>query len=493
MLLRKFIPALTCVLALSLGACDSTTDTNAAGPESGAPENTASEGDIQNEVGDSNASGSTPAEMMQSASGPIATKISENPTFETFLAAATSSGVIDLLANPDERHTVFLPTDAAFDALGDDTLTALMADPAALESLLRHHMIADQVIDIDQVELPSVLSPLSGRDLVLTNTGDTVAVNGVEITLGNIFATNGVIHVIDTVLMSEVTIPENSRDISLFDQLADDSNFSTLTSFLISAGLDTTLSNMDGNFTLFAPTNAAFDRLDPRTRNGLAVMPSFLQNLLQYHVIPDSEVNLEAAIASIGTPVTMANGESARFTLRGGELHINDARVSEANQQTGNGIIHTLDSVLFPPPANEVAPTLTILDVLTQNGNFDTLVQLLEASGLDAALADPEQNFTLFAPTDDAFIAQGPRVVNGLLLMPGLISNVLEQHLVEGQVLDQTDLFALVGTRLQMANGSRTNITEQSGLLLIDDAAIIQPDAIASNGVIHTISIVIQR
>ena len=492
MLLRNFIPAFICALALGLGGCNSSTVTSAGGIESGTPENTAPEGDIQNAGGDSNASGTTPLEMMQSASGPISTKLSENPTFETFLAAATSSGVIDLLANPEELHTVFLPNDAAFDALGDDALTALMADPTALESLLRHHIIADQVIDIDQVELPTVLSPLSGGDLVLTNTGDTVAVNGADVSLGNIFATNGVIHVIDTVLIPEANITDNSRDMSIFNQLANDSNFSTLTGFLISAGLDTTLSNMDGSFTLFAPTNAAFDRLDPRTRNGLAVMPAFLQNLLQYHVIPDSEVNLEAAIASIGTPVTMANGESARFTLRGGELHINDARVSVANQQTGNGIIHTIDSVLFPPPTNEIAPTLTILDVLTQNGNFNILVQLLEASGLDAALADPEQNFTLFAPTDDAFTAQGPRVVNGLLLMPGLISNVLEQHLVEDQVLDQTDLFALVGTRLQMANGSRTTITEQSGLLLIDDAAIIQPNASASNGVIHTISIVIQ-
>jgi len=122
-----------------------------------------------------------------------------NPDFSTLLAAVEAAGLTETL-NGYGPFTVFAPTNAAFAKIPADQLTALLNDPAKLKAVLLYHVVSGKVMAADVVTMTSATS-LEGSPLNIMVNGSTVMVNDATVTATDIAASNGVIHVIDTVLM----------------------------------------------------------------------------------------------------------------------------------------------------------------------------------------------------------------------------------------------------------------------------------------------------
>jgi transforming growth factor-beta-induced protein len=159
--------------------------------------------------------------------------------------------------------------------------------------------------------------------------------------------------------------------------------------------------------------------------------------------------------------------------------------------EASNGVIHVIDGVLLPPAMMPEAEELqTIAEIAAGDENFSTLVAALQAAGLVEVFAG-EGEFTVFAPTNDAFAALPEGTVEALLADPeGDLTNILLYHVVEGTVLAETVITLDAATTL-LGEDVTITVTEDGRVLLNDSVEVIITDIIASNGVIHVIDAVL--
>ncbi len=404
--------------------------------------------------------------------------------FTQLLAALESAGLRDTLANADNINTVFAPTDSAFDALGADAVTALMADSAALSDTLLYHVLAGS-------NDSAALTALAGTSITMLNASEAaltldedqlLLINGVTISTADIAASNGVIHVIDAVL----TPPADTADptVNIAQLVSDDPQFSTLLDAVTVAGLDGLLAS-DDVFTVFAPTNDAFDALGLESLNALTADPDALRDVLLNHIIEGTAIDSIAAIAADGTALTSAAGQPLVVTLEGDDLKINDASVIQADLAATNGIVHAIDAVLVPAtPTPE-----TIVDVLKNNPDYSALLSLIQQAGLEETLSNVDAEFTVFAPNNAALAAADMSLVAGLAGNTTLLTNLLLGH-VHAATLTAEDVAALDGTNLAMVFGTQP-IAVAAGAISIGGAHVVDPDMEAQNGIIHGIDAVL--
>lgn len=133
------------------------------------------------------------------AGNTIAAIVSNDPNFSTLLAAVKAAGLVETLSSPGP-FTVFAPTNAAFAKIPQADLNALLNDPAALKSVLLYHVVPGKVTASQVTGLTSATT-VNGADLNISASGGMVMINDATVTKADIMASNGVIHVIDTVLM----------------------------------------------------------------------------------------------------------------------------------------------------------------------------------------------------------------------------------------------------------------------------------------------------
>jgi transforming growth factor-beta-induced protein len=264
---------------------------------------------------------------------------SEAGSFSILLEAAQKAGLANFLATEDDL-TVFAPTDAAFTALLSDLgLSSLDDIPAAdLAQILSYHVIGSEVMsaDLSTGYVPTLASFDGNSMSMYVMVGDDVTINGdVSVTAADVEADNGVIHVVDKVIL-----PPTVVNIALANE-----NFTTLVEAVVKAGLVDALSS-DGPFTIFAPTNDAFDALfDQLGISGVDDLTAEqLIPILTYHVVPGNIVSTEL---SNGEVSTLNEGSSLTVDLSSGVM-INESEVIAADIQGSNGVIHVIDQVLLP-------------------------------------------------------------------------------------------------------------------------------------------------
>lgn len=141
----------------------------------------------------------------------------------------------------------------------------------------------------------------------------------------------------------------------------------------------------------------------------------------------------------------------------------------------------------YQPPA----PKTTVFDVASANDNFDTLVAALEATGLDETLDNPNQTFTVFAPTDAAFALLGEETINALLQDTDTLSSILLYHVIAGTEVKSAAAIASAGNTVATANGARLGLSLSGSNLLVNLATVTMRDIEADNGVIHVIDAVL--
>ena len=276
---------------------------------------------------------------------------------------------------------------------------------------------------------------------------------------------------------------------SIVDVARDAGSFSTLLTALEAAGLDATLADEDSDFTVFAPTDEAFEALPEGTLDTLLADTDLLTDILLYHVITDSVVGSDTALSLAGTTQLMANEAKLAITVRGDALYLNESLVIDTDIEASNGVIHVIDAVLTPTAIGE--PEGSIVDLALASPDLTTLVTALQAADLVGALADEDALFTVFAPTDEAFAALGEDAIAALLADTDALTNVLLYHVVAGAAVDSIDATALYGQMVTMLNEADVAIDIRDGELYINDSKVIIKDIPATNGIIHVIDMVL--
>ncbi len=250
---------------------------------------------------------------------------------KTLVSLVGQAKLVDVVANTGP-YTVFAPTDAAFAAVPKAALDALAADEKALQGVLTHHVLAGAVKAADVKTM--FASSLAGFFLPVVAKDGKVSVGGANVIATDLIATNGVIHVIDKVIL-----PPDVVDIALASP-----DHTTLVELTGLAGLVETLKGK-GPFTIFAPTNAAFAKVDAKTLDGLKADKVALAGVLTYHVVPGLVKAKDVAAGEVTTV------QGAKITLGKTEagVTVNGAKVIATDLLGTNGVIHVIDGVLLPP------------------------------------------------------------------------------------------------------------------------------------------------
>ncbi|MDG2185668.1 MAG: fasciclin domain-containing protein [Mariniblastus sp.] len=277
--------------------------------------------------------------------------------FDTLVTAVKAAGLVDTL-NGNKEFTVFAPTDAAFENVDPATLQSLLQpeNKSQLTSVLTYHVLPGKVAARDAYNLSDVAT-VNGQRLSLDFKGDALRVGNAVITKTDIECSNGVIHVIDAVLL-----PEFETILATAYQ-AD--NFSTLLAAVGIAGLNDVL-NGDGPFTVFAPTDEAFAKLPEGTVESLLQPENREQliNVLKYHVVPGRLHDDEAVAA--GRANTLL-GPSIEVSLSADGVRINQSKVLAKNLPASNGLVHVIDQVLLPSKMSR-RQVLTSLNAAIERG-----------------------------------------------------------------------------------------------------------------------------
>ncbi|MCB9730221.1 MAG: fasciclin domain-containing protein [Deltaproteobacteria bacterium] len=411
--------------------------------------------------------GTTVAALLESTSG-----------LSTLDTAVREAG-LDVTLDGAGPFTVFAPTDAAFDALPAGTLDALLADKEALTEVLLGHVVSGR-LPAAEVATRSSVTTLAGFDRMIEVVGSDVFVGGAKVTMTDIAASNGIIHVIDAVLLPPAEGPGNLVEVATAA-----GSFTTLLTALDAAELTATLSG-DGPFTVFAPTDAAFDALEasaPGTIAAVLADKELLTKILLYHVV-DGEVPASEVVTK--SSVMTKAGLELTVEVVGSDVFVGGAKVTMTDIAASNGIIHVIDAVLLPPaegPGN-------LVEVATAAGSFTTLLTALDAAELTATLSG-DGPFTVFAPTDaafDALEASAPGTIAAVLADKELLTKILLYHVVDGEVPASE---VVTKSSVMTKAGLELTVEVVGSDVFVGGAKVTMTDIAASNGIIHVIDAVL--
>jgi uncharacterized surface protein with fasciclin (FAS1) repeats len=391
----------------------------------------------------------------------------------TLVAAVVEARLLPALTNPFSQLTVFAPTNDAFTAaLAALGLTAgeLLASPD-LADILLYHVLGAEVVS-SALSNGQIAAPLNtANTLKITIDGTNVFVNQAQVTAANLQADNGVVHVLNSVVLPSETV----ADIALGSAA-----HTTLVAAVVEARLLPALTNPFSQLTVFAPTNDAFTAALAAlglTAGELLASPD-LADILLYHVLGAEVVSSALSNGQIAAPLNTAN--TLKITIDGTNVFVNQAQVTAANLQADNGVVHVLNSV--------VLPSETVADIALGSAAHTTLVAAVVEARLLPALTNPFSQLTVFAPTNDAFddlAAALSTDLNGILAHPQL-TDILLYHVIGSEVVST----ALTNGPVATLNGQNVVINLMSGVM-VNTANVTLADLLSDNGVVHVIDAVL--
>ncbi len=259
-------------------------------------------------------------------------------SFKTLAAALGAADLVGALKG-DGPFTVFAPTDDAFAKLPAGTVETLLKpeNRDKLTAILTYHVAAGKVPAKQVVTLRGAKT-LNGQRVDIKVENGNVFVDGAQVVKTDIECSNGIIHVIDSVILPA------SDDIPTTAVKAGD--FNTLVAAVKAAGLVDAISGA-GPFTVFAPTDEAFAKLPAGTVDTLLKPENKdkLVAILKYHIVPGRVYSEDALKAKIAKTL---QGQAINVSVSGGQAKINDSKLIATDIDASNGVIHVIDSVLLP-------------------------------------------------------------------------------------------------------------------------------------------------
>ena len=252
-------------------------------------------------------------------------------SFKTLVAAVKAAGLVETLKGKGP-FTVFAPTDEAFSKVPKEMIDALLKpeNKAKLTAILTYHVVPGKVMAADVVKMKSAQT-VNGQMVSISAKGKTVMIDNAKVVKTDIEASNGVIHVIDAVIL-----PKDIVDTAVAAGV-----FETLVAAVKAAGLVDTLKG-EGPFTVFAPIDDAFKKLPAGTVESLLKPENKdkLKAVLTYHVISGKVM---AADLLKMTSAKTVNGQNVAIGLT-----VENARVVQPDIKCSNGVIHVIDNVILP-------------------------------------------------------------------------------------------------------------------------------------------------
>ena len=389
--------------------------------------------------------------------------------FNVLTDAVIEAFLVPALSDPFAEYTVFAPSDAAFnDALANLGISAadLLAS-ADLADILLYHVLGMEVAsgDISNGDIVNPLNTANTIKMTVTGTGDVYA-NQALVEMANVTADNGVVHAIDAVVFSDETVVD----------VAIDNGFNTLVAAVIEAELLPALTDPFAEYTVFAPSDAAFN--DALANLGISaadlLASADLADILLYHVLGMEVASGDISNGDIVNPLNTAN--TIKMTVTGtGDVYANQALVEMANVTADNGTVHAVDAVIFSDE--------TVVDAAIDN-NLTVLTDAVIAAELLPALTDPFAEYTVFAPTDAAFtdLLNDLGITAADLLASPDLADILLYHVVGAEVLSGD----LANGPVTTLNGADVVIDLSAGVF-VNDAEVITADVTTDNGVVHVI------
>jgi transforming growth factor-beta-induced protein len=426
------------------------------------------------------------------------------------MAGAVTTAGMTAAMQGSQPYTLLMPSDEAMAPFADEL--AELAKPenrAALENYVKAHMVDGKLLAdaigaaaasaegasatraqanaASRQAITVTIKNLLGDELEIVIDGGVVTVNGAAFLVKDLLASNGVLHVFKAPLFRP----------SVFGIVRTLPQTSTLEAAIRAAGLTSTLRGQ-GHFTLFAPTNAAFDALLKELNLSAAELLAnkpLLTQVLTYHVLATRVLSRE--IADGATPTTL-QGQNIALGVTKGPFNVRNIAITDArgrtskvvfpNLRAANGVVHLIDRVILPTDKN-------IVDIASGNPQFSILVEAVVAAGLVDTLSGPGP-LTVFAPTNDAFaalLAELDISKAALLADKPLLTKVLTYHVLGARVLANDITNGLAAATVQgqpvkfNRNASGVSITDASGRM----SNVILTNVQASNGVVHAIDKVI--
>lgn len=400
--------------------------------------------------------------------------------YDSLAKAVRIAGLEQTLDGPDSL-TLYAPSDAAFVALPDFARETLFADPDLLRTILLYHVRdGAQVIPTTPVGL-SFAPTLNGASLQLIRVeagaegpaGDSLLVaDSVGVEIPDVLASNGVFNAI-----GELLLPPSVLEAMEFSPL-----HNTFVGALYEADLADGL-DAGGPFTVFAPTDAAFDTL--YQQDAFAALlddAATLARVLNYHIVNDE---LTSADFVDGQELVTASGDtlSVQVTTTG-SVFVDGVPVAIADVAAFNGVVHVVGEVLVPDAVRPLPRPVTVFDVIAGSEVHNTLESALAATDLQGDLDDAAETYTVFAPDDQAFDALPAGALDSLLDDPEGLTDLLSYHVVPGsfpsaELADGDELVSLRGDTL--------TLTVNANGVFVDGVLVATPDLAADNGVVHSI------
>ena len=321
--------------------------------------------------------------------------IVNSPAHNTLETAVIAAGLAGTLSG-EGPFTVFAPTDAAFAAVDSSTLAAVLADSALLADILLYHVVGVQELSTDLVS-DVYITTLNGDSVYVNINANGVFIDNAQVIVADLLADNGVVHVIDAVLIPDTnvvnfiegctdmmacnynaaaTINDGTCDaligsacddndvytendvisagcscagteidsVTVVDIIVNSPNHTTLETAVIAAGLAGTLSG-EGSFTVFAPTDAAFAAVDSATLASILADSALLADILLYHVVGAQALSTDLVS---DVYITTLNGDSVYVNINANGVFIDNAQVIVADLLADNGVVHVIDAVILP-------------------------------------------------------------------------------------------------------------------------------------------------
>ena len=417
----------------------------------------------------------------------------------TILVEALERTGLDEVLDAEGTYTVFAPTNDAFTGAG---ISLENFDNEELTELLLNHVLGVEKYAEDLetgYENTLATGPGESNISLFVNTAEGVSLNGTASTVDgglDIQASNGVIHLIDT--------PLNIPDV--IDHTAANPETQALEEAVLSFENELTdILSGEGPFTIFAPTNAAFENL-AEVLGVESVDPETLKTILLYHVVAGQ--NLQNDDLTAGLEMTTANEELLYMDSEDGTTLVDGTggagvNILTTDVQGSNGVIHVIDRVLLPPSiVNSTVTEATIYQLAKLTPGYATLAEAIERAGLVELLSDPEADLTVFVPNDEAFLAYLANFedINSLEdISEEDLANLLLNHLVQGQLSSSEIVAAGTGytnTLATAGNEDQDNLslyinTDGEGVMLNGTASVVFPDFVVSNGTVHLVDAVI--
>ena len=296
--------------------------------------------------------------------------IESSEVHNTLEAAIVAAGLDETLAS-EGPFTVFAPTDDAFSLIPADVIATLLADPTGLlTQILLNHVVSGTTLSTDLSD-GMMITTLQGGEVMVSINDGVVMIGNATVIVADLQADNGVVHVIDAILVPEM--PTNT----VFDIIENSPAHNTLEAAIVAAGLDETLAS-EGPFTVFAPTDDAFSLIPADVIATLLADPTgLLTQILLNHVVSGTTLSTDL---SDGMMITTLQGGEVMVSINDGVVMIGNATVIVADLQADNGVVHVIDAVIETTVNNITEFNTTVendiylysVDITGREINFNT-------------------------------------------------------------------------------------------------------------------------